>query len=252
MTAAVDSRRHGLLVDVVLPVYNEERGLAQSVATLLEWLPDNLPLRWRITIADNGSIDGTLGVAQSLAEKRAEVRVVHMPEKGRGRALKRVWSESDADILAYMDIDLSTDLACFPPLVAAVAEEGFDVAAGSRLARGARTTRSLKREIISRGYVLIIKLLMWTRFSDAQCGFKAIRREAAQSLLPLVEDPFWFFDTELLVIAEKGGFRVKDVPVTWDEDPDSRVQILRTIAQDLGGLLRLLRTRPWARTGRRR
>ena len=240
-------KRQGRALDLVLPVYNEERDLPRSVATLLDWLPANLALPWRITIADNGSTDGTLAVAQALAKEYPEVGVVHIPEKGRGRALKQVWLESDADILAYMDIDLSTDLAAFPALVEAIAEGGADVATGSRLARGAQTRRSLKREIISRGYVLLIRFLMRTHFTDAQCGFKAISRDAAQAILPLMQDHFWFFDTELLVIAEKGGFRVAEVPVTWVEDPDTRVQILRTIVQDLRGLLRLLWTRPWAR-----
>jgi glycosyltransferase involved in cell wall biosynthesis len=235
----------GLALDLVLPVYNEERDLPKSVKTLLDWLPAHLTMSWRITIADNGSTDGTLAVAQALAEEHPEVAVVHITEKGRGRALKQVWLESDADILAYMDIDLSTDLAAFPPLVAAIAERRADVATGSRLAAGSQTRRSLKREIISRGYVLLIRALMRTNFTDAQCGFKAMSRDAAQAILPLVQDNFWFFDTELLVIAEKGGFRVAEVPVMWVEDPDTRVQILRTIAQDLRGLLRLLWSRPW-------
>lgn len=235
----------GRALDLVLPVYNEERDLPRSVATLLDWLPGHLTLPWRIIIADNGSTDGTLAVARALAEEHPEVGVVHIPEKGRGRALKQVWLESDADILAYMDIDLSTDLAAFPALVEAIAEGRADVATGSRLARGAQTRRSLKREIISRGYLLVIRALLRTSFTDAQCGFKAISRDAAQTILPLVQDDFWFFDTELLVIAEKGGFRVAEVPVTWVEDPDTRVQILRTIVQDLRGLFRLLRTRPW-------
>jgi glycosyltransferase involved in cell wall biosynthesis len=227
------------LVDLVLPVYNEERDLPPSVAKLLDWLPQYLALPWRITVADNGSTDGTLAIAQSLAAEHPQVRAVHIPEKGRGRALKKVWLESDAQLLAYMDIDLSTDLACFPPLVEAVARQGYDLAVGSRLARGARTRRSLKREVISRGYVAVIRALFWTRFTDAQCGFKAISRAAAQAILPHVRDPFWFFDTELLLIAEKRGFRIKEVPVTWVEDPDTRVKILRTVVQDLRGLLRL-------------
>ena len=227
------------LVDLVLPVYNEERDLPRSVETLLSFLPEHLSLPWRITVADNGSTDATLPVAQGLAKQHPQVRVVHLPEKGRGRALKQVWLESDADILAYMDVDLSTELTCFPPLVEAVAQGSYHIAIGSRLARGARTRRSLPREVISRGYVGLIRALFWTRFTDAQCGFKAISRSAAQAILPHVQDPFWFFDTELLIIAEKRGFRIKEIPVTWEEDPDTRVRILRTILQDLGGLLRL-------------
>jgi glycosyltransferase involved in cell wall biosynthesis len=227
------------LVDVVLPVFNEERDLSNSVETLRRFLPQHLGLPWQITIADNGSTDETFSVAQALADRDTRVHVVHLPEKGRGRALKKVWLESSADILTYMDIDLSTNLNCFPPLVAAIAQEGYDLAVGSRLAPSAKIQRSLRREVISRSYVSLIRALFWTRFSDAQCGFKAISRPMAQALLPHVLDPFWFFDTELLIIAEKRGFFIKEIPVTWIEDPDTRVRIVRTAIQDLCGLLRL-------------
>jgi glycosyltransferase involved in cell wall biosynthesis len=228
------------VVDVVLPVYNEEQDIPRSVETLRPFLAERLPWPWRIVIADNGSTDSTLAVAQGLAQAHPEVRVIAMPEKGRGRALRRAWLESDAQVLTYMDVDLSTDLNCFPPLVSAIIEEGYDVAIGSRLARGARVyRRTLKREVLSRGYITLIKALFWTRFSDAQCGFKAVSRAAARRLLPHVRDDFFFFDTELLIIAEKRGLRVKEVPVVWVDDPDSRVNIARTVGQDLRGLMRL-------------
>ena len=227
------------LVDVVLPVYNEEHDLPRSVETLLDYLGRRLPYPWRITVADNGSTDATPAIADSLARTHSQVRVVHLTEKGRGRALKRAWLESDAAILVYMDIDLSTDLACLLPLVDAVHREGFHVAVGSRLARGAQVDRALKREFISRCYVLVIRAFFQTRFTDAQCGFKAISRGAAQALLPHVRDNGWFFDTELLVTAEKRGFRIADIPVVWRDDPDTRVAILSTAWRDLKGLLRL-------------
>ena len=226
------------LVDVVLPVYNEEHDLPRSVETLLAYLGRHLPYPWRITVADNGSTDATPAIAGSLAQAHPQVRVVHLTEKGRGRALKRAWLDSDADILVYMDIDLSTDLACLLPLVDAV-YQGRHLAVGSRLARGARVDRALKREVISRCYVLLIRAFFQTRFTDAQCGFKAISRGAAQALLPHVRDNGWFFDTELLVTAEKRGFRIADIPVAWRDDPDTRVAILSTAWRDLKGLLRL-------------
>jgi glycosyltransferase involved in cell wall biosynthesis len=226
-------------VDVVIPVYNEEHVLAASVRRLHAFLSEHLPYRWRIVIANNASTDATLGVAQVLARDLPRVSYVHLDQKGRGRALRTAWLRSDADVLTYMDVDLSTDLSAFPPLVEAIANEGYDLATGSRLAGGADTSRSLKREAISRTYNLLIKAVMWTRFSDAQCGFKAISRAAACELVPLVRDNEWFFDTELLVLAEKKGFRIKDIPVRWVEDPDTRVRLGKTIRADLRGLWRL-------------
>ncbi len=226
--------------DVVIPVYNEERILAQSVETLRSFLRESFPYRWRIVIADNASTDGTLGIAEELARRAPEeVRVLHLDEKGRGRALKRAWLDSDADAMGYMDVDLSTDIAKTVDLARAVLDEGYDLAYGSRLARGAETTRSLKREIVSRGNMAVIKALFFVRFSDAQCGFKAITREAARALLPLVRDTYWFFDTELLIKAEKAGYRLKEIPVRWQEDPDTRVKLAQDIAKQLRGLLRV-------------
>jgi hypothetical protein len=164
---------------------------------------------------------------------------VHLPQKGRGRALKKAWLESDADAMSYMDIDLSTDLAGLLPLAKAVLEDGYDVATGSRMTRGSHITRSLRREVTSRGLITLIKLLFLSRLSDTQCGFKAVSRAAAQELLPRVENDEWFFDTELLLLAEKGGYRVKDVPIRWVEDMDSRVNVFKTVLEDLRGLLRM-------------
>ena len=228
-------------VDVVLPVFNEEHVLERSVRTLNLFLTDNMAHEWRILIADNGSKDRTQEIGSKLAGELANVELMHIPEPGRGRALTRAWLASDADVLTYMDIDLSTDLGAFPRLVSAVAEGGYDVAAGSRLSAESETTRSLKREVLSRGFVLIINTLMGTKLRDTQCGFKAIRRECAQKLLPLVQDTGWFWDTELLLLAAKGGWGVTFVPVRWLEDPDSRVKIGSTVWRDLRGLLRMRR-----------
>lgn len=227
-------------VDLVIPVYNEAHVLEGSVQTVRAFLIERLkPHKWRIVVADNASTDATLAVAQRLAEAHPEeVGYLHLDQKGRGRALKTAWLSSDADILSYMDVDLSTDLEAYPELVQQIIN-GYDVAIGSRLRPASRTTRSPKREVISRTYNLMIKLSHFSGVSDAQCGFKAISRRAAQALLPLIENNEWFFDTELLLLAEKRGFRIREIPVTWVEDPDTRVNVVKTAMEDIRGLLRL-------------
>jgi putative flippase GtrA len=227
------------VLDVVVPVHNEEVDLGPCVRRLHEHLSTSFPYPFRITIADNASTDATLAVAHSLAEELDGVRVTHLAAKGRGLALREVWGASDAPVLAYMDVDLSTDLAALLPLVAPLITGHSDVAIGTRLARGARVVRGLKREAISRGYNLLLRGTLAVRFSDAQCGFKAIRKEVAERLLPLVQDSGWFFDTELLVLAQRSGLRIHEVPVDWVDDPDSRVDILSTAIADLRGIVRV-------------
>ena len=232
-------------VDIVIPVYNEEHVLADSVAKLRKFLAEGFPHQYRIVVADNASTDDTLEVAQRLAQTHPDVASLHIPQKGRGRALRAAWLTSPADILSYMDVDLSTDLVAFPPLIEAIASEGYDIAIGSRLARGADIRRSLRREVTSRTYNVMIKGLFFTRFSDAQCGFKAASRRAVQELVPLIENNEWFFDTEMLILAEKAGYRIKEIPVRWLEDPDTRVNVPKTVWEDVRGLLRLRLRRPW-------
>ena len=237
-SVAVDVLAAPPVIDVVIPVHNEERALVDSVETVRTHLM-GLPFAHRLTIADNASTDATLLLAHQLAHRYPDVRVVSLPEKGRGRALKRAWSSSDAEVLVYMDVDLSTDLGALLPLVAPLVSGHSDLAIGSRLARSSRTTRGLKREVISRAYNVLLRGTLRARFSDAQCGFKAIRRDVAEQLLPLIEDDGWFFDTELLIVAEKAGLRIHEVPVDWVDDPDSSVDIVRTAAGDLRGMGRL-------------
>ena len=229
------------VLDVVIPVYNEEAQLAASVERVLEHLR-TMPWSFRITVADNASTDQTALIARRLSHTHPEVSVVHLAEKGRGRALKRVWSDSASDVLVYMDVDLSTDLAALLPLVAPLVSGHSDLAIGSRLSRHSRVERGARREFISRSYNLLLRRALRARFSDAQCGFKAIRRDAARELLPLVEDNAWFFDTELLVVAERAGLRIHEVPVDWVDDPDSSVDIVRTAMDDLKGMVRLGRS----------
>lgn len=228
-------------VEVVVPVYNEESDLPKSIEGLHRFMSDNMSaFDWSILITDNGSTDATLDAANSLADRFSRVAVLHLDQKGRGRALHKAWSKSRADVMCYMDVDLSTDLKALPFLVKAVAADGADIAIGSRLRQGAKVVnRTLKREILSRGYVALIKALFFVGFSDAQCGFKAINRRTAQELLPLVQDRGWFFDSELLIIGEKNGFTIREVSVHWTDDPDSRVNVIKTAYGDLKGLFRL-------------
>jgi glycosyltransferase involved in cell wall biosynthesis len=228
------------MIDVVIPVLNEEQALPKCVSSLREFLGKHSPYEFRIVIADNGSTDQTPSIAEALSKEYSEVSWTRLEVRGRGRALRRSWLDSDADILSYMDVDLSTGLDAFPVLARAIGENGYDVAIGSRLMKGSVVKkRSLKREVTSRTYNLIIKAVFFTRFSDAQCGFKAISRNAAQFLIPKIQDQGWFFDSELLLLAEKGGFRIKDVPVEWVDDPDTRVRVVKTATDDLKGLMRL-------------
>ena len=227
-------------VDVVIPCYNEVAALRGSVERTLELFGREGRYDWRLVIADNGSDDGTDALARSLEREHGPVRALTLTVKGRGFALREAWLGSDADVVAYMDVDLSTDLEQLPTLIGMVAEGGYDVVSGSRLARGAETTRSLKREFISRCYVAIIRAFFpRLRITDAQCGFKAVSRRAVEAVVPLIEDRAWFFDTELLVRAREGGLRVGELPVRWVEDRDTKVRIVSTAMEDLRGLLRL-------------
>jgi len=230
------------LVEIVIPVKNEQRELADHVTRLVGHLRSGFRCVWQVTIADNGSTDGTWSIAQELAQAYPGlVRAVHLDLPGRGRALHTVWSVSDADVVGYLDVDLSTDLQALRPLLEPLLTGTADVAIGSRLAPGARVARGIKREVLSRGYNLLLRATLGVGFGDAQCGFKALRADAAQALLPLIEDRGWFFDTELLVLAERCGLRIDEVPVDWTDSADSRVKIIATVLADLRGIWRLRR-----------
>lgn len=226
-------------VDIIIPVLNEAHVLRKSVETLLRFAQANLRYTWQIVVVDNGSTDGTDKVAGQLTAEYPEVKFMHLLQRGRGRALRSSWLQSKADVVCYMDVDLSTDLKHLPQLIGAIAKDGYDVSTGSRLMRESRITRSFKRESISRIYNVLVKAVLFTKFSDAQCGFKAVSRKAVEVIVPQVEDQSWFFDTELLVLAEKQGYRIKDIPVVWREDDDSRVKIVKTGWEDIKGIVRL-------------
>jgi len=230
------------VVDLVIPVYNEERVLADSVAKVLGWCDQHPEHDWRVVVANNASTDSTLTIARRLeGEYPGRMRALDVPVKGRGIALRTAWLTSTADVMAYMDVDLSTDLAALPPLIDPIALGEVDVAYGSRLAKGAQTERGFKREFISRSYVFLLRTLAGLKVSDAQCGFKGISRAAAQALVPLVRDNAWFFDSELLLVAQENGYRLREVPVRWTDDPDTRVAIVKTATEDLKGIWRLRR-----------
>lgn len=233
-------------VDVVIPVYNEEVELADHIETLYRFLSSHLTqATWNIIIADNASTDRTLSIAKSLTRKYSHVHVIHLKEKGRGRAVKYAWQHSTADIVSYMDVDLSTDLKHFPPMVDALLC-GYDLAIGTRNAWGSRVYgRSVLRTLTSKGYITLIKLLFFVKFSDAQCGFKAVTRKVVDEVIPYIVDNEWFFDTELLLYAEKSGYRMYEEPVTWIDNPGSTVRVMKTAQGDLTGLTRLFLERPW-------
>ncbi len=230
-----------LSVNVVIPCLNEEVALPGSIRRLHGVMSNDLaPYQWSITVADNGSTDGTAAAALALCDELPAVCYLRLEQRGRGRALRRAWTESPADIQAYMDVDLSTNLAHLRPMIDAIASGGYDVATGSRLLPDSQVVgRTLKREITSRGYSLLFRTMFFTSFRDAQCGFKAVSRRAADDLAPLVQDNGWFFDSELLILAQKCGYPIRELPIHWTDDPDTRVRILRTAWEDVKGLLRL-------------
>src|SRR4051812_28279225 len=248
MTTLTASRTRVLDVEIVVPVHNEHAILERTIRRLHRFLSDGFPFTWRIVVADNASTDGTAGLARLLAAELPGVEALRLEEKGRGRALRAAWSASEARVVCYMDADLSTDLRALLPLVAALLSGHSDLAIGTRLAHGARVVRGPKRELISRSYNSLLHLVLRARFSDAQCGFKAARTDALRGgLLDTVRDDGWFFDTELLVLAQRRGLRIHEVPVDWIDDPDTRVQIVRTALEDLRGVARLAVAAPLAR-----
>lgn len=233
-------------VEIVIPVYNEEEELEENTLKLGEFLKESLKdFSWQITIADNASTDKTAQIGKKLAEQHQEINFIYLSQKGRGRAVKTAWLASQADILSYMDVDLSTDLKHFSPLVESLIS-GYDIAIGSRLLPNSKVyNRTLKREVISRGYNILIKFFFGVHFSDAQCGFKVVTKKAARELLPFIKDNEWFMDSELMIVAEKLGYKIYEEPVTWRDNPGSTVRVLPTAIGDLKGLWRLFWTRSW-------
>ena len=230
--------------DFVIPVFNEQAELGSSVMLLMDQLREislhAKSFTWQIVIADNASSDKTWELARILSYKFPfTIRAIRIPQKGRGRALKIAWSNSKARVRAYMDVDLSTDIRQIPELVGPILDGRADVCFGSRLLPASCVERCAKREFISRSYNRMLQNYLGVHFHDAQCGFKAVSAEAADTLLPLIQDNEWFFDTELLVLAERMGIASCEFPVRWKEDPGTTVNIVDTVRKDLAGMKRL-------------
>jgi glycosyltransferase involved in cell wall biosynthesis len=222
---------------VVIPVYNEEEQLEWSVEKVLKVCKSNYN-NFQILIADNASTDKTLNIAKKLSKKHKEVTCIHLDQKGRGRALKRSWTTTDADIMCYMDVDLSTDLKYLKPLTDTI-EEGYDISFGTRHQKDSKLERSVKRDILSKGYNYLLKVFLNFPYNDAQCGFKAINKQVAKELVPGIENNEWFFDTELLIKGLHFGYRLKPIPVEWIEDKGSTVKIKKTVENYLRNIFRV-------------
>lgn len=235
-------------VDIVIPVYNEEIALPANIPILYNYCQNNLgDYSWNIVIVDNASLDKTSEIAKKFS-LRPQISYLRLEQKGRGLALRTAWLKSKADIVSYMDVDLSSNLEFFPALLAGL-ENSADIAIGSRLSRGSNVTgRTLPREVMSRGYNFLIRVLFSTSFHDAQCGFKAVKKSVFQRLEPIVENNNWFFDSELLIVVEKAGYKIAEIPISWHDDPSSTVKVAGTAIEDLIGLWRLWRTKPWEET----
>ncbi len=233
-------------INIIIPVYNEQEDLPKSMQTLHAFMSTHMrAYDWNITIADNASVDNTLKVSQNLSKKLSHTKVIHLNQKGRGRAVKYAWENCSHDYVMYMDVDLSTDLKHIPQAIASL-ERGYDIAIGTRNARASRVYgRNLLRTFTSRTYIFLIKLFFWVGFSDAQCGFKAANRRVVCEIIPNIKDNEWFFDTELLIVSERLGYRIYEEPVTWVDNPGSTVKVWKTAQGDLEGLMRLFFTRPW-------
>ncbi len=234
-------------VEITVPVFNEEKELEVNILRLFDFCKKNLGLyKWHITIADNASTDNTPIIATSIEKKNLQISHFRLEQKGRGRAVKRVWTQSKCDYCVYMDLDLSTDLVHLPNILKKL-REGYDVAIGSRLAKGAKVEgRTFLRELTSRALnFFFIRFFFQTHFTDAQCGFKAVTRKVVENLIPKVKDNEWFFDGELLIIAEKSGYKIYEEPVHWIDNPGSTVRLISTIWGDLMSIKRLLQTQPW-------
>lgn len=217
--------------DVTIPVLNEAATLRRQVAALRVFLSDRFPTpgQWKIVIADNGSTDETRQIAADLSEEYPEVRLVIVPRRGVGLALKTSWTQSTADIVGYMDLDLATDLSHFSEAFGVLAEDRADLVYATRLHPRAKVIgRTLKREISSRVFNQLLRTYLGVGFSDGMCGFKFLKREILPELMAHgAENDGWFFSTELLTVAEWRGFHLHELPVTWTDDAaSSKVKVL--------------------------
>lgn len=207
-------------IDFCLPVYNEEKIMKGSVVRLLEFCQSqNWNFNWQIALLINGSRDQSLEIARQLAERHPD-RIVcfDYPEAGRGRALKKYYLASQADILTYMDIDLAVSLDNIQPLIDPIICGQADMVIGSRLLPESRIKRSFIRELSSQSYNYLSRIILGHKFSDMQCGFKAVKTESFKKLSPFITDTQWFFDTEMIAFGHLFDYRIKEIPVDWSEN----------------------------------
>ncbi len=230
-------------VNITIPVYNEEESLSQKIQELIAFLnKTKFPHKYEIIIADNASTDNTGKIAKKLVKKYPLVKYIRIDKKGRGLALKTVWTKTNADVLSYMDVDLSTDLKHFKPLIDSIVVSKNNLAIGNRLGKNSKVIgRSFLRELLSRGYNLILRLIFFSPINDSQCGFKAIDRKSFLKLVKEIEDNNWFLDTEMILLALHRGMKVSQIDVKWIDDPGSQVKIVKTVSEDLHGVARVKR-----------
>jgi len=229
-------------VVLMLPVYNEERIIEDSVNTLHEYMKNNIIFDWKIVIVNNGSTDKTSKISKNLQKKYKNIDYVEIEKKGRGNALRESWKNYDADIYSYCDCDLATDISQLRELFDSI-DRGANISTGNRYKKDSQTRRTLTRLITSKTYLFLIKILFNTKVSDFQCGFKAIDKKTKDDIVTITKDNDWFFDTELLLLAEREGYNIAQIPVTWTEKriKDSKVRVIPASLNNLINLIKLKR-----------
>ncbi len=214
-------------VSVVLPAYNEVDFLEPAITQISHALQES-GYSYEIIIAEDGSTDGTDKKAEELAQTAPCVRHIHRDQRqGRGVALNHAFKKADGDVLAYMDLDLATDLKYLKPLLDAITVEGYDFATGSRMLPESKAERTLQRSISSKTYNFLVRHMLGSNLHDHQCGFKAFRREPLLGLLDSVEARHWFWDTELMVRAHRGGYRIAEIAVEWHSGRATKVSLAK-------------------------
>lgn len=230
-----------MTTEVIFPVYNESDTLSEQIKIFNEFFEEEFKKNIFITIADNGSTDNTATISDKLLKNKLIQKYIFIPQKGRGRAIKDCIKKSKADIVCYMDIDLSTDLAHFKELIDSISKKGNDISIGSRLSKKSKVVGRKKiREFTSRAYNLLIKFFFpMSGIKDMQCGFKAFSRKKILPVIDLVQNNRWFFDTELIIISRKLNLKIDQIPVKWTDDPNTSVNIISTAIEDIVGLTKL-------------
>jgi uncharacterized membrane protein YbhN (UPF0104 family) len=226
-------------VSVVLPAYNEANRIEDTVKVVKDTL-EKLDYGYEIIIAEDGSTDGTDEIAKRLSSR--DPRIVHLHSDnrlGRGKALTNAMEIAKGDVVVYLDVDLSTDMDHLKELIDAVAKEGYDIATGSRLLKDSQTERPFKRDFASKVYNFLVRLMLGSKLRDHQCGFKAFKRSSVLKLLRDVKDNHWFWDTEVLVLAQRKGLRVKEIPVKWKQSGETKVKFTKDVLYMFSQILRM-------------